>query len=321
MTPMPVPDGAAPVLVFGEALFDDFGSVRVAGGAPYNLARHLAGFGHAPWLLTRIGDDPSGQELLAEMQRRGMPADGVQTDAQAATGRVVVTQDSQGHSFRIEPASAWDAIAATPQALALAGRAPWLCFGTLALRGQVSHATWQALCRAHTGRRFLDFNWREGHLSRERALQAIAQCDVMKLSDAELHMLLDWHGMPGTGPIAPGGPGEISASVTRLLAPYGVRQLVVTFGAAGYACYDHHGRCQHTGSAVAGVAVVDTVGAGDAFSSVVLLGLLCGWEMALTLARANDFAAAICGIRGAVPEDTAAYLPWRRRWQLDGQPA
>lgn len=321
MSRTPGPVAPAPVLVFGEALFDDFGSVRVAGGAPYNLARHLAGFGHAPWLLTRVGDDLPGRELLGEMQRRGMPTDGVQTDARAATGRVVVTQGAQGHSFLIEPASAWDAIVATPHALALAARSPWLCFGTLALRAPASHAAWQALCRAHAGRRFLDFNWREGHLSRERALQAVAQCDVMKLSDAELHMLLDWHGMPGAGPQAPDPAGLANASVARLLAPYGVRQLVVTYGAAGYACYDHHGRCQQAGTAVAGAAVVDTVGAGDAFSSVLLLGLLRGWDMALTLGRANDFAAAICGIRGAVPEDSAAYLPWRQRWQLDAQPA
>jgi fructokinase len=101
-----------------------------------------------------------------------------------------------------------------------------------------------------------------------------------------------------------------------LLAGRRVQQLVVTYGEGGYASWDASGTCDLCGTAASLARIADTVGAGDAFSSIALAGRLLGWPRALTLARANDFAAAICGVRGAVPTDPGFYRAWMLRWQL-----
>jgi fructokinase len=314
----------SPIAVFGETLVDQFDSGPVVGGAPFNVARHLAAFGLAPLMLSAIGEDAAGQAVRAEFDRYGLARDGLQQGARHPTGVVdVQMQPGGGHRFLIREASAWDFIDGRAVAALGAGLRPggWLYFGTLALRSAVSRATWEALARAHAGPVYLDLNWREGQVSRETACQAMARADVLKLNDEELAMVLAWLGHEGAAPVPGGdaeaGPGGRPApGVQALMQAFALRTLVVTCGAAGYLAFDAQGCRIAQGRGTRALALVDTVGAGDAFSAVVLAGLVRGWPLAQTLARANGFAGRICEQRGAVPADLAAYATWTAGWGL-----
>ncbi|HEX8788391.1 MAG TPA: PfkB family carbohydrate kinase, partial [Telluria sp.] len=126
-------------VIFGEALVDEFPTEQVVGGAPFNVARHLAAFMAPPLTITRIGDDRNGQAVRAEFERFVMPETGLQIDPIEETGRVVVERNAQGHRFTILPRQAYDFI--DPQAAvdSLAGiDAHTLYFGTLSQRGERS---------------------------------------------------------------------------------------------------------------------------------------------------------------------------------------
>ena len=311
----PVPD----VLVFGEALVDVFDRESVLGGAPFNVARHLAGFGLAPWLISRVGKDGNADLIRDEMARWGMSAAALQTDGLRATGMVTVHIDGPDrHRFEIASDAAWDHIdeAALPLALPAVVSTSWLYYGTLGLRARPSRRAWQRLYGVHCGKRYLDLNWRAGHVDQTVAWQAFALADVVKLNSEELAMLLDWNRLSSRWATAPAPCGQVCPGIAQLLAPNKLGKLIVTYGSDGYAAYDRFGHCESAGPALQGTAVIDTVGAGDAFSAVVLAGLVWGWNSGLALRRASEFAAAICGVRGAVPQDSDFYKRWCERWQL-----
>jgi fructokinase len=305
------------IAVFGEALVDDFGSSQVVGGAPFNVARHLAGFGVPALMITRIGADANGAAVRAQFERFGMPEAGLQTDPARPTGRVVVEQDEQGHRFDILPDQAYDHIDADAALAALATAAPELLyFGTLAQRGAVSRGALGSLIAATGAPRYLDLNLRNGQVEERQVLEAIGQAHILKVNEEELQWVHAARGLP-----RPAGEDVFdeaaAAACAALLDAFGLRGLVVTLGPRGALWFGADGARLHAPAPEA-VEIVDTVGAGDAFSAVFLLGERLGerrgWPMAATLARANAFAAAICGVRGAVPPDPAFHAGWLARW-------
>ena len=207
--------------------------------------------------------------------------------------------------------SAWDFIEEAPARAAAAALDPagWLYAGTLALRSPVSRATAWAVMRAHAGPIYLDLNWRGDQVTREVALQTIGLADVLKVNDEELAMLCGWLNVP------PAGGVPIPDSARHLLQRLPLQMLLVTCGAEGALAFDSEGRRVAQGRDTRPIHLVDTVGAGDSFSAVVLAGLLRGWDMGTTLARANAFAGQICEVRGAVPPDLTAYAQWVDAWQ------
>lgn len=297
------------VAVFGEMLVDQFPSGPVVGGAPFNVARHLAAFGHAPLMLGAVGRDAPGELVMAEFDRYGMRRGGVQLAQSAPTGVVEVRMGADGgHEFLIRDGCAWDSIQAEPARAALSqlDGEGWLYAGTLALRSPVSRETGLGLLRAHRGAKYVDLNWRDGHVRREVALEAVRLADVLKVNDEELAMLCGWLGGPPAA--AP------DAAAAHVLSCIPLQLLVVTCGPAGALAFDRAGT--RTACAAAGrtLQLRDTVGAGDAFSAVMLAGLLRGWDLPLTLARANAFAGHICEVRGAVPPELACYAEWTAGW-------
>ncbi len=294
-----------PILVFGEALIDDFGERQVVGGAPFNVARHLAAFGLAPLMVTRIGSDAPGALIRAEFTRFGLTGTGLQVDAAQPTGRVLVERGELEHRFVILPDQAYDRIE-TPAALrALAGASPaTLYFGTLAQRGDCSRATLHALLAATAATRFLDLNMRDGQVDADRARAALHAADIVKVNGAELAALAAWFGLPG----------DLDASCTALLRRFSLASVIVTLGEAGAVWCSADGTVERHGPGPLPAPFIDTVGAGDAFAAVCLLGRTHGWPLAATLARANAFAAALCTVPGAVPADLAFYAPWCAAW-------
>ena len=298
------------IAVFGEMLVDQFATGPVVGGAPFNVARHLAALGHQPLMISAVGADASARPVLAELARYAMAETGVQVLPGLATGTVAVTSlPGGGHEFHIRGACAWDAIELAParQAIAALTADGWLYCGTLALRSPVSRSTGLALMRDHAGPIYLDLNWREGHVDSAVALQAVDLVDVLKVNEDELLMLGGWLGMEGAG-------HGLDACARLVLARCELDLLLVTRGADGALAFDASGHCLVQGAGRRAVRLVDTVGAGDAFSAVMLAGLLRGWPLPDALVRAIAFAGHICEVRGAVPPDIAAYARWTADW-------
>jgi fructokinase len=305
-------------VIFGEMLVDAFPERMVPGGAPFNVARHLAGFGARPLMLSRVGTDAVADVLLTEMARFGMNARGVQRDSLHPSGHVTVTESAPGkHAFSIDTPSAYDFFsrADLPPELVIS-EASIACYGTLGLRNAQARNAWLECLSSFRGLRYLDLNWRAGHVPEQCARDLLGHADIIKVNDEELAMVLGWQGLQSRYMESPAAVGEECPGVAQWARDKRVATLVVTYGTRGYAAYDASGLCVGSAGATPGVAVVDTVGAGDAFSAIVVLGTLRQWALHVTLARANRFAAAICTVRGAVPETLDFYQPWRLEWNL-----
>ena len=275
--------------LFGEVLFDCFPDGRqVLGGAPFNVAWHLQSFGVAPRLVSRVGNDGPGARILAAMGKWGMDHSAVRTDPELPTGRVEINfEDGEPHYDIVHPV-AWDAIEAPT-----ARPAGWLYHGSLALRDARSRQTLDQLATRAGVRVFMDVNLRAPWYSEHAVRDRLRSAHWVKLNVDELERLA-----PGEGPL--------QDRARRLFDSAGLEGLIVTRGADGAFVLDASGVAAEA-KAPRGVEVVDTVGAGDAFSSMMIKALLCQWPLDLALHRALGFAAAVCGLRGATTEEPTFY--------------
>ena len=276
--------------VFGEVLFDHFpNGEKVLGGAPFNVAWHLQALGDRPCLVSRVGDDQPGREVLKAMQGWGMSLAGVQVDGEHPTGQVAVEIVDHEPHYRIVPDCAYDFIAAE----GLEPASGVLYHGTLALRSQKSR---QALARLLEGggcRLFLDVNLRPPWWQRSDVEHWLARASWVKLNRDELRQL----GCPCD---------DLRRELAGFQERFALEQVILTLGAAGALVRSADGSfCQVAPEPVSNF--VDTVGAGDAFSAVYLHGLLAGWPLAATLAAAQEFAGKVVALRGATTTDPAFY--------------
>lgn len=305
-----VPDGASAVadsldgraVVYGEVLFDHFpdGS-RVLGGAPFNVAWHLCGFGGAPILVSAVGDDREGREILDSMHGWGLSTVGVGVHDDKATGRVVVEMEDGDPTYSIPPDQAWDDI---PRPTLPVGSPGVFYHGNLALRTPDALERCLELRADLDAPVFVDLNLREPWWTPELIGRALASVAWVKSSDGELAEVT---GRP-TGTV-----DEVTEAARRLLGSHSVERVLVTRGSRGAVLVSAGGDTLVT-TAVEAADVVDTVGAGDAFSAVVCQGLLEGWDEERTLERAGRFAADICRIRGATNTDLSMYERHLRSW-------
>jgi fructokinase len=282
----------SPILVLGEALVDEFHDGAVAGGAPFNVARSLAALAVPVRFVSRIGaKDAAGRLVLDSAARFGLAADGIQRDTGHATGRVSVHEEEGGsHRFEIHADAAWDHIEAP------AGHDTGMVyFGSLAQRHAVSRAAIRTTVKRAPGPRFLDLNLRPGTDTPELAAEVLMLADWVKLNEDELGCLLAW----------------FEPTLPALMARFALQGLVLTRGAAGCAMHGEHGRLLAEEPGVAQSDFVDSVGAGDAFTAMLLGGMALGRDLGATLRLANRYAAMICGVRGPVPSDRVALAPWR----------
>lgn len=307
------------IAVFGESLVDDFITEQVVGGAPFNVARNLAAFGVATLMVTRIGEDKNGTLVRREFERFGMTEAGLQIDALEATGRVVVERNDAGHRdaghrFIILPDQAYDYVVAAPALAALAASKPSvLYFGTMAQRHETSRATVRAMLDASKAQRYLDLNVRDGQVTERCAFESLHLADIVKVNEEELKDLFKWytHTQPGTKSV---DSREMVDACQALMRTFNLQTLIVTLGERGAIVFEADGTVTINQQCHAPAHIVDTVGAGDAFSAVFLYGQAQGWPLPSTLARANAFAGAICGVAGAVPNDIGFYAPWLAAW-------
>ena len=291
-------------VVFGEVLFDRFpdGNV-VLGGAPFNVARHLQAFGREPLMISRVGNDALGRNIRQAMENWSMALCGLQLDSQHPTGTVEVSIHAGEPAYDIVDQRAYDFIDAT--LLPPLPESGVLYHGSLALRNPVSRRALETLHQDSDMALFIDVNLRAPWWQRDAVLAMLQQARWAKLNADELASLC---------------PEEdsLEARARFLLADYGLEWLVVTLGGAGAQVFmadaDTLSIAPAQSTPVADTA--DTVGAGDAFTSVLLLGLLRDWPMQQTLQRAQAFASAIVGVRGATVSDAGFYERICADWGL-----
>ena len=299
---------SARIVVLGEALLDVFPDREVAGGAPFNVARNLAALGATPLFVSRIGAGPAGEGILAQMRRLGMPVHGVQRDRAHLTGRVNVSLRDGQPVFDIQPDGAWDWLDAESAAASVRAARPALAyFGTLGQRSPRAREAIRECLAATPALRLLDLNLRGIADEQRIATESLEFADVLKVNEDELRALVEWFGS---------GSHDEAAAAFALATRFGLQRIVVTRGEAGWSCYEAHGRQVLEGPSPR-VSVVDAVGAGDAFTAVLLLGELHGWRLPTTLLRAAEFAAAVCKLHGAFDEGSTIYADARARWGRD----
>ena len=299
---------AETILLFGEVLADIFDDRKVFGGAPFNVARHLQVFGLHPVMITRTGNDELRRELLAVIKDAGMDDCGIQLDVSHPTGQVMVHMEGREHRFEILPEQAYDYIhAGITHMITLAVRPQLIYFGTLAQRSAKSAQALGALIRSSNAPRFLDINLRKPWYDAPTLERSLRRANLVKINQEELDILTSLFRLSGKNQVQ---------NADALVRCFGLDRVLVTCGEQGAWLLDNEGKVEGVEGSASSRPLMDTGGAGDGFASVYILGLLRGWPATLTLSRANDFAATLCEIRGAIPDSPEFYEPFIKDWNI-----
>jgi fructokinase len=275
----------------GEVLWDLLPSGRQFGGAPANFAYHASVLGAEAHVVSAVGDDPLGREILERLDALDIRRTHVAVDRQHPTGTVSVELDAHGKpTYVIHEGVAWDFIPATPALFALAQQASVICFGSLAQRSPASRDTIQGILHASVGHclRVFDINLRQHYYSAGVVTAGLAAADGLKLNDEGLPIVADLTGLHG----------DESSLLRALQERYRLRLIALTKGAHGSVLCGPEEYSVHPGVPT---TIVDTVGAGDAFTAAVALGLLAGRCLGDINEHANRLASYVCSQPGATP--------------------
>ncbi|HHH48766.1 MAG TPA: carbohydrate kinase [Gammaproteobacteria bacterium] len=285
-------------ILFGEVLFDCFADGNIVlGGAPFNVAWHLQGLGVTPLLISRVGSDERGGVVLRLMREWGLPVEAVQVDAEKPTGVVAVQVRAGEPHYHILPDQAYDAIDADEALAALRQtRGGLLYHGSLILRNAVSRAALQRLQAESDLPLFLDLNIRDPWWNPADTVSLLRRATWVKLNSDELNSAM--HGRFDS-------LAAQQQAARELFVQCELEMLVVTRGAQGAFMVLPEGIID--GETVPTSRLVDTVGAGDGFSAVLIAGLMRGLSPQQMLDQAIAFASALCERRGATAQDEALY--------------
>ncbi|MDR0870263.1 MAG: carbohydrate kinase [Planctomycetaceae bacterium] len=284
------------ILSFGEILWDMLPGGKKLGGAPANFAYHCGQFGGGVRLLSRIGNDKLGLEILEQCRSNGVSTELIGIDETLPTGTVAVQLGADGQpAYTIAENAAWDFLQATPAALQWTKQADALCFGTLAFRAEHNRQTLKTLLEAAKpgALRVADINLRQPFCERSVIETVLSSANVLKLNGDELLYLTGGKDVP---------PEE---QLQMLRERYRFRLVILTCGAAGsYLAAEHE--CVFTPGVC--VEVADTVGAGDAFTAVAVLGFLQHKTLRDIGQQANEAAAYVCTQSGGMPPSCGEFL-------------
>jgi fructokinase len=281
------------ILCLGEYLADVLPSGwELPGGAPANVAFHAAAsMAVEAELVSRIGDDARGGELRARLRGAGIKDGLVQVDGARPTGKVQVWLAAGGPGYEIGAPAAWDFLAESAENTAAARASSVVVFGTLAQRHPVARQTIRSLvgqARASGASAVADLNLRAPFFDDEVILWTLRHCDLLKLSREELLIVSD----------RLGAAGEMGSLFEGLGREFGLRRAVLTCGGEGAWFFDE-GRVWQQAALPA--EVVDTIGAGDAFTAVLASALANDVPLERVAPLAAEVAAYVVSQPGAMP--------------------
>ena len=280
-----------PIIVgIGELLWDMLPTGKKAGGAPINFVYHASRLGAEGYAISAIGDDILGKEIIEELDRYHIQH--LIEKVPYPTGTVKVGLTEEGiPSYTISERVAWDHIIATSNAVDLAEQADAICFGTLAQRSAQSRETIQAISSfAPTDAyRLFDINLRQRYYSKELIEESFYLANVLKANDREFAVLKELFGLTGSE----------KEAARWFIEKYNLRMFVLTAGASHSTIYT---REEVSTLPTQPVQVVDTIGAGDAFSAALVIALLKGKSLEEAHQEAVKCAAFVCSKAGAWPD-------------------
>ena len=281
------------IIGIGEALWDMLPAGRQIGGAPANFAYHMSQFGYDATAVSAVGLDAAGDDLVAELDKRGLSH--MMQRVAHPTGTVEVTLDNAGvPQYDIRRNVAWDFIPLTQELMRMAAQCRCVCFGSLAQRSVVSretiHRFLDAMPDTPETLKIFDINLRQSFYTREVLCDSLRRCNILKINDEELVTISRMFGYPGI---------DLQDKCWILLAKYDLKMLILTCGVNGsYVFTPGHVSFIETPK----VKVADTVGAGDSFTAAFTSALLKGYSVAEAHRLAVDTSAYVCTQQGAMPE-------------------
>jgi fructokinase len=288
-----MPDKKYCIVGLGETLWDLFPDSKQLGGAPANFAYCSSLLGDRGIAASRVGDGELGRAALQKLAGLGLETSLIQVDAAHPTGTVNVRVDKNGEpAFEITDSVAWDFLAWEPSWQSLAQEADAVCFGSLAQRATGSRETIRAFLdavRPGTARIF-DVNLRQAFYSAEVLTQSIHLADILKLNHDELPRVAKILELPGDA--------SEESCAKQFLERYGLKLVCITRGARGSLLVSRGGTDEHPGFRV---PVMDTVGAGDAFTAALVHHFLRGSSLAAMNDAANRMGAWVASRAGATP--------------------
>ncbi|MDR2706407.1 MAG: carbohydrate kinase [Planctomycetaceae bacterium] len=280
------------ILSFGEILWDVFPNGKKPGGAPANFAYHCKQLGANVRLLSQVGQDELGQELLDFCNNIGLSTALIGVSATKPTGTVLVQLRNDGQpNYTITQDVAWDFLETTPELLQWVSETDVIAFGSLATRSEQNRRTLQDILHAAPSSvvRVLDLNLREPFCEQENIEFVLSCADILKLNDDELNRITEMFHFP---------QDSIEKQLQKLREFYQFRLVILTCGANGNWLTTNSEQIFTHGIKV---DVADTVGAGDAFTAASVLGFLSQKQLPVIGCQANELAAYVCTQHGGTP--------------------
>ncbi len=281
-------------LSIGEILWDILPSGKVLGGAPSNVAWHAKQLGADAHIISAVGNDVLGDEIIATLEAMSLPVDGIARLDNVPTSTVTASIAKDGNaSYVIHENVAWDHLIVDDTVLSLARKAIAVNFGSLGQRGFVGNRATQAILDNLSQEAIVafDVNLRPPHYSSEVLVQSLKRANVVKMNHEELSLLAGMHGWGAS-------PHE---SLTACIEQYShLNHIIVTRGAEG--CWWRTRTGLHEFPSPRGGVICDTIGAGDSVTATAMMGILKGWAIDVMVTRAMDIAAFICSCQGGTPE-------------------
>jgi fructokinase len=280
------------IIGLGEILWDLLPQGKQLGGAPANFAYHAQALGARSYVISAVGNDPLGKEILEHLNGVDLNQDFIEIVSEYPTGTVDVHLDHEGKpDFIIHKDVAWDYIPFSDRLRQLANNASAVCYGTLAQRSMVSRNTIRDFI-SHTPincLRVLDINLRQKYYSADLIKESLELANCLKLNEDELPIVAKLCSLQG----------DEETILASLYKKYKLKIIALTKGKDGSQLYK---KDESTKFEAPKVQVIDTVGAGDAFTAALVMGMLKEYPQERTHKNATKLAAFVCGQKGATPK-------------------
>ena len=281
------------IVGMGEVLWDMLPEGKKIGGAPANFAYHVSQYGFDGYVVSAVGDDKLGNEILESFNNRRLNY--LIQRVPYPTGTVQIELDEAGiPCYEIKGNVAWDNIPFTVDLEKLAKKTRAVCFGSLAQRNTVSRETinrfLDVMSDAAGQYRVFDVNLRQGFYDKEILCNSMKRCNILKINDEELIAVSRMFEYPGI---------DLEDKCRALLSEYGLEILILTCGVNGsYVFTRENVSFVNTPK----IEVADTVGAGDSFTATFISAILKGKSIREAHELAVEVSAYVCTQNGAMPE-------------------
>lgn len=284
------------ITAIGEILYDVYPDQKRLGGAPFNFIYHVWKFLDSANFISSVGNDENGEEMMRYLNSIRFKTDNINIDKNHPTGTVYVTLDEdKSPRFIISSECSFDYLTLNESSKKIIeNETDLLCFGTFTTRSEMSKRTIESVLKTEGIKYFCDLNLRHNFYTKEFIDKTLRACSVIKINREEFEIIKELFGLDS---------GDDSAA-EKLMNGFRIDLIGLTLGAGGSILYNKNEKKFHPACSV---TVEDTLGAGDAFSALMAVGFMCGWNIEKINEYASEFAGEICKIPGALPEDDSVY--------------